>query len=1201
MHDVFISYSRKDVAFARRLETALKNYKPPKELKLPARNLNVFRDEEDFTGVEYFTSLDRHLGESSKLIVICSPNARASHYVDDEIRRFAKAHGPENIVSVLVAGIPNNEVLPAQEEQKAYPEALCEVLSMPLSASFLNFNARKDRVDRGAYLGSWYTLLANVYNLSRADLEQRDRRRRIRTRRIWTSIAVSIIFALSVALGFALYFWRDAVKEQQVALKEQHLAEDATALAVQRQKDAELQKQAAQQEAVEARQQTAIRLAAQALENLEGRPEKALSLALDGVDTFWSHRDPLVMNAVGALNKIMLGFGGSRPLLPSRRSGEAGAADPTISWAAAIDETGAVIFGPPGSDRPRQLSPPAGALETNERWSNGSAHLLFSNDRLVAARCKGRGGSCSTAVLWYWRFSGTGIKGVPVVLGKFPVSSWDDIHPVLSPNGRWLAWTNAEAATVRSLDTPSTLSIRGPWVYAPVFTKDSRALLVDGGRSIHRVALNDDGAPPVELSPLETSIRDVLKLDAYPHAQPVQPEPPSKLQRLAAFGTNGAVEWWDLSEPMPARRAVPNLLSSFNDYLQVYGFAPGGVRGSIDWSPDGSQLLGWMAETSGEFGFGAVHSLETNGQWRRLLQHYEAKNLTSSTNVRNDTGRVTGFKVKAGGELGLSSAMWVDPGVLLTLGFDGSVLLRILERPDGEYLQVATGAASMQIVGKYLVTGGNDGRLRFIDIERDDHQPDLTLNGHDAPVLSVRGTSDLERILSTDSNAVSRVWSLSNPILLPEEGTIQAEGNWTRVLRRNGSDVVVWPIPATGAPWPSQNPSPANPAQKMALSPDGLWKATLGLNASNATLVIRLWLLSDEQQRLKVERHYAAPAIDLAALAFRLAVNDSEARVLLFGNDYKTRRAGAWRADLFKSETQLRGVSGDGWGLELADATRDLTWAVGNLAAANTGGSLKAGPQLVDLRKWDGVPALLPIEGPRVTRIEGVSSDGRWLVVEKPGGPLIVDLSSAAASGSALRWSESASSIGLMLGRHQPPVILRTDGTLSVWNESARPGVFFQTVLKNSNLGELAWDDCGEWLALRHRDGRVWLARSPAAGNIEEFRHTIETAMRGTPLPAPLEAEDVGLFGGLFPFPALGWVVAGTEKNVWMWHRDSAEKWEPPLVISKRDLHLTGSLYSVRFRPDGGMAMLNGQLITFDPEGLMAQARRLLSGRPQPD
>ena len=50
INDAFISYSRKDIEFARKLEKALEDYKPPRDIKVPQRNLVVFRDETDFTG-----------------------------------------------------------------------------------------------------------------------------------------------------------------------------------------------------------------------------------------------------------------------------------------------------------------------------------------------------------------------------------------------------------------------------------------------------------------------------------------------------------------------------------------------------------------------------------------------------------------------------------------------------------------------------------------------------------------------------------------------------------------------------------------------------------------------------------------------------------------------------------------------------------------------------------------------------------------------------------------------------------------------------------------------------------------------------------------------------------------------------------------------------------------------------------------------
>ncbi|MGB5619217.1 MAG: toll/interleukin-1 receptor domain-containing protein [Desulfobacterales bacterium] len=89
-YDVFISYSRRDIVFARALEKALEDYSPPGDLAVPQRHLVVFRDEEDVTGVEYNNSVREHLKNSAKMLVICSPHARASKFVSNEIRLFAE-------------------------------------------------------------------------------------------------------------------------------------------------------------------------------------------------------------------------------------------------------------------------------------------------------------------------------------------------------------------------------------------------------------------------------------------------------------------------------------------------------------------------------------------------------------------------------------------------------------------------------------------------------------------------------------------------------------------------------------------------------------------------------------------------------------------------------------------------------------------------------------------------------------------------------------------------------------------------------------------------------------------------------------------------------------------------------------------------------------------------------------------------------
>jgi WD40 repeat protein len=213
-HDAFISYSRKNREFAVRLQKALGNYLPPRDLPLPHRRLDVFRDEEDFTGAEYYQSVDRHLRDSSKLIVLCSPAARVSQFVNDEIRRFAAAKGPEHIIVLLVEGIPNNEATPEQSAQMAFPDALGEVMKMPLAADYRGFDPSRSRVDRGIYESSWYTTLANLYGISRNQIEQRERKRRTRRRLVLGSTAATIVSVVAGLLVFGWNEWESGLRKQ---------------------------------------------------------------------------------------------------------------------------------------------------------------------------------------------------------------------------------------------------------------------------------------------------------------------------------------------------------------------------------------------------------------------------------------------------------------------------------------------------------------------------------------------------------------------------------------------------------------------------------------------------------------------------------------------------------------------------------------------------------------------------------------------------------------------------------------------------------------------------------------------------------------------------------------------------------------------------------------------------------------------------
>jgi hypothetical protein len=726
-------------------------------------------------------------------------------------------------------------------------------------------------------------------------------------------------------------------------------------------------------------------------------------------------------------------------------------------------------------------------------------------------------------------------------------------------------------------------------------------LVIQSGDSIRLIALPADGGKPAQLQSLETHIPEILQLAVYPPLGLLQTEGVAKRKLLAALGVNGEIEWWDLSETVSARHELPNLFSAFRDSLQVIRLDSNQIHSSLDWSPGGIALLTTMAETSEEFGLAAVFAIDGKDGWRPLLHRHEEKYGSSTSRSQGSLGAVTGYNVKNAGDLGVKSATWLGDEGALTLGFDGTLHAReIAHLEANRFWLVATQVSCFGFSPQYLLAGGQDGKLRFIDIENigdDDARPPLTLNGHDAPIRVLQAASD--RILSVDAAGVERIWSLSNPILTPDD-TRAVVTNWKWLLRRSkGSSLEVWPLAPENLSAPNSQLPLGNPKQ-TAINPDGSWAATLNIEPSNSLpLVVRLWQVDPgtSTQTPKVERRYPAIMPDLSNLVeLQIAVSSGEARVILSGTDYAKNRSVVWTGDLFKPEKSLRELKEGDFQLRLRGATPDLHWAVVQLTKP---GAKEKSSELADLRHWNQAPTFLPLENFEAERIGQASPDGQWLCLEPPQGgiSLIVDLSAATRKAPPVQWTERAYCWGLIFGRKRPPMIL-DGGNLHVWNASGRSGTHLQKVLQNPGLKALAWDDSGEWLALGHRDGRVWLTRPPGA-TAGELRRHIESSMALSALPPPQEPEARGEIWRVFPFPGLGWIVASTDKhNILIWHQSADRMWhDPPTIISNRELYLDGELSQVQFRPDGRMALFNGQLVNFDPPGLIAEGGRLLSGR----
>ena len=219
--DVFLSYSRKDEEFAKQLEASLENYRLPKDvpIRLISKNrLNVFRDKRDLvpTDGDYWKTIEGYLSRSANLLVVCSPNAARSEYVNHEIETFLRFREAKCVIPILLWGRPNNETETAPEE-RAFPPALCDALAMPLAVDFTEFPQARGRVDRGRYYDAWYTLLARLFGAERTEIERQDARRLARRRAIFAAVSLAIIALLSVALVVTLASRQEVVRQRDQA------------------------------------------------------------------------------------------------------------------------------------------------------------------------------------------------------------------------------------------------------------------------------------------------------------------------------------------------------------------------------------------------------------------------------------------------------------------------------------------------------------------------------------------------------------------------------------------------------------------------------------------------------------------------------------------------------------------------------------------------------------------------------------------------------------------------------------------------------------------------------------------------------------------------------------------------------------------------------------------------------------------------
>jgi formylglycine-generating enzyme required for sulfatase activity len=181
----FVSYSSKDAAFAKRLHRALEGYGIPSTLGRfdtlggggkPNRVYPVFRDREEMAAGDLGQRITTALRESRSLIVVCSPNAAASPWVEKEIEAFLALGRRDRVFAIIAPTAPLVDENGADATARSFPPALRgDVMADP---EVLEPVAADARAAKDGFRNAWLKLVAGIIGVNAGALRDRDRRRR---------------------------------------------------------------------------------------------------------------------------------------------------------------------------------------------------------------------------------------------------------------------------------------------------------------------------------------------------------------------------------------------------------------------------------------------------------------------------------------------------------------------------------------------------------------------------------------------------------------------------------------------------------------------------------------------------------------------------------------------------------------------------------------------------------------------------------------------------------------------------------------------------------------------------------------------------------------------------------------------------------------------------------------------------------------
>ena len=233
----FISYSHQDKAWAGWLHRLLETYAIPKRLVgtetpagiIPRRWAPIFRDSDELASAgDLGRKVNEALAQSDCLIVICSPDAARSRWVNEEVLAFKRLGRSDRIFCLVVAGEPNASLLPGREAEECFAPALRHRLAPDgqLNSQTIEPMAADVRPGKDTRANAKYKLIAGMLDIGFDALKQRELQRRTRRAAMLAAVALSVMAVTTVLAIVAFVARHEAVVASHAAERRQKQAED---------------------------------------------------------------------------------------------------------------------------------------------------------------------------------------------------------------------------------------------------------------------------------------------------------------------------------------------------------------------------------------------------------------------------------------------------------------------------------------------------------------------------------------------------------------------------------------------------------------------------------------------------------------------------------------------------------------------------------------------------------------------------------------------------------------------------------------------------------------------------------------------------------------------------------------------------------------------------------------------------------------